>query len=115
MNERETLNIDISSLFPKFEEHLGIENNSRILFSGKFGIGKTYFLNKFFKARKNKYEVFHLYPINYQISSNEDIVEFLKRDILIELLRKKDVFLKEDELDKSFISFIKIHGIQIRS
>ncbi|MEE9430770.1 MAG: hypothetical protein V3V16_07010, partial [Melioribacteraceae bacterium] len=70
--------IPIDQLYPKFVEHLEIENNSRILFSGKFGIGKTYFLNEFFEDKKDKYEVFHLFPINYQISSNEDIIEFLK-------------------------------------
>ncbi len=104
---KESFEIDVNSLFPKFEEHLKTKNNSRILFSGKFGIGKTYFLNKFFKDKKDKYEVFHLYPINYQISLNENIIEFLKRDILIELLRKESVFFEEDELDKDFISFIK--------
>ncbi len=31
--------IPIEELFPKFESHLKIKNNTRILFSGKFGIG----------------------------------------------------------------------------
>jgi len=35
--------IPIEGLFPKFESHLKIKNNTTILFSGKFGIGKTYF------------------------------------------------------------------------
>jgi len=30
--------IPIEELFPKFESHLKIKNNTRILFSGKFGI-----------------------------------------------------------------------------
>lgn len=74
-----------------------IENNTRILFSGKFGIGKTYFLNDFFKNHQGEYEVFHFFPVNYQISANEDILEFLKYDILVELNKKnKDISQKSD-------------------
>jgi len=105
--EEQEFKIDISNLFPKFSDHLNIQNNSRILFSGKFGIGKTYFLNDFFEDKKGEYEVFHLFPINYQISSNEDVIEFLKYDILVELLKKNDVFKKDNNLDKNFIDFIK--------
>jgi len=100
----ETFRIPIEKLFPKFEEHLNIKNNRRILVSGKFGIGKTYFLNEFFKNKKDKYECYHLFPINYQISANDDIIEFLKYDILVEILKKdKDIF-SEDEYNK-FWSF----------
>jgi len=100
----ETFRIPIEKLFPKFEEHLNIKNNRRILVSGKFGIGKTYFLNEFFKNKKDKYECYHLFPINYQISANDDIIEFLKYDILVEILKKdKDIF-PEDEYNK-FWSF----------
>ena len=105
--EEKIFKIDITDLFPKFEEHLNIQGNSRIIFSGKFGIGKTYFLNEFFENKKDKYEIFHLYPVNYQISSNEDMVQFLKYDILIELLKKGEVFNKGNNLDKSFVNFIK--------
>lgn len=90
--------ISVEELFPKFREHLEIKginekDNSRILFSGKFGIGKTYFLNKFFEANKENYEVFHFFPVNYQISANEDVIELIKYDILIELLNKdKNIF-----------------------
>ena len=88
--------IEIDELFPKFQKHLKTENNKRILFSGKFGIGKTYFLNEFFKNEEN-YEVVHLFPVNYQITSNENIIEFLKYDILVELLKKnKDIIQKND-------------------
>ncbi len=92
----EEFKIPIEELFPKFKEHLEIKNNSRVLFSGKFGIGKTYFLKEFFKVNQ-EYEVFHFSPVNYQINSNEDISEFLKYDILVELnKRNKDIFQKND-------------------
>jgi len=90
--------IPIDHLFSQFQEHLNIENNNRVFFSGKFGIGKTYFLNEFFKNNTEKYEIFHLFPVNYQISSNEDIIELLKYDIFIELIKKnKELF----ELEKT--------------
>ncbi len=89
--------IPIEELFSKFEDHLKIKNNSRISFSGKFGIGKTYFLNEFFKDNKENYEIFHLFPVNYQISSNENIVEFLKYDILVELLKKNKNAIQEND------------------
>lgn len=100
MDENEII-IPIDELVPEFEEHLKIKNNSRILFSGKFGIGKTYFLNEFFKSKDDKYDVYHLYPVNYQIASNEAIFDFIKCDLLVELLNsakkgKKQLF-KENE------------------
>ncbi|MDD3066354.1 MAG: P-loop NTPase fold protein [Candidatus Gracilibacteria bacterium] len=95
--EAESFMIPIGGLFPKFEKHLKTKGNSRILFSGKFGIGKTYFLNEFFKSKITEYEVFHLFPINYQISSNEDITDFLKYDILIELLKKDENAFGDDD------------------
>ena len=87
--------IPIEELFSKFEDHLKIKNNTRILFSGKYGIGKTYFLNDFFKNKKEDYEAFHLFPVNYQITSNENIIEYLKYDILVELLKKIKTLFKK--------------------
>ena len=83
--------IPIDPLFPLFEEHIGEETNTRILFSGKYGIGKTFFLNAFFGSpnRKDKYFVVHLHPTNYQISGNEKIIEYIKTDILMHIFHKK--------------------------
>ncbi len=85
--EKIKFKIPVEDLIPSFKEHLSLRNNSRIFFSGKFGIGKTYFLRKFFNEKKNDYNVFHLFPINYQISSNNDIIDFIKYDILVELVK----------------------------
>ncbi|MFA6550842.1 MAG: hypothetical protein WCT36_05855, partial [Candidatus Gracilibacteria bacterium] len=49
-----------------------VENNKRVFFTGRFGIGKTYFLKEFFLSHKEEYEVFHLFPVKYQISDNDD-------------------------------------------
>ncbi len=87
------IKIAIDTVKDDFDNFLNIEQNSRIFFSGKFGIGKTYFLKEFFNLKADKYEVFHLYPVNYQISSNEDILDLIKYDILVELLKRdKDIF-----------------------
>lgn len=72
----------------EFSHHLLIENNVRIIFSGKYGIGKTTFLKNFFKQPKfdNLYNVIHLFPVNYSILTNEDIFRYLKFDIIYDLL-----------------------------
>ncbi len=95
----EEIKIPINEVEDHFDKSLNEENNSRIFFSGQFGIGKTYFLNEFFNSKKDEYDVFHLYPVNYQISSNEDIFELLKYDILIELLKKDSEIFKENEVE----------------
>lgn len=79
--------ISIDSVSERFQQHLDIENNFRIIFSGKYGIGKTFFLNNFFDKRHDKYNKIVLSPVNYAISSNENIFELIKADIL------KDLFL----------------------
>lgn len=73
----------------KFATFLELPDNHRILFSGKYGSGKTYFLHEFFTTRKkDEYETFHLFPTNYAIAKNEDVVKLLHFDILYELLVK---------------------------
>ncbi|WP_294316460.1 P-loop NTPase fold protein [uncultured Chryseobacterium sp.] len=86
----------IEKVFQKFEDHLNVENNNRIVFSGKFGIGKSYFLNEFFKDERYDKEYFPIYlnPVNYSIASNEDIFELIKFDILFQIL-SRDVIVFE--------------------
>ncbi len=87
------IKISIDGVKKGFNDFLGIEGNSRFLFSGKFGTGKTHFLNEFFQEKKDLYDVFHLYPVNYQVNNNEDIASLLKYDILVELIKKNnDIF-----------------------
>src|SRR3989338_10311524 len=93
------IKISIDTVKSDFYSVLSMEKNARIFFSGQFGIGKTYFLNEFFDSLKEKYDVFHLYPINYQISSNEDILELIKYYILIELLKKNKDILQENKIE----------------
>lgn len=77
--------ISVDGVSKKFNNHLTCEDNSRLIFSGKFGIGKTYFLNKFFDDRADEYNKIIISPVHYVVSSNEDIFELIKADIIKEL------------------------------
>jgi hypothetical protein len=84
----------------KFTNHLNVPFNDRIIFSGPFGTGKTYFLEKYFDGNPN-YNVIHLFPVNYSVASNEDIFEIIKYDILLELMKKDITF------DKTNVPYLK--------
>lgn len=85
--------IPIENELKAFKEHLDI--NERTIFSAKFGDGKTFFLNEFKKKysdenkkkvdKKEKYYFITLYPVNYSVAENQDIFEYIKRDILLQL------------------------------
>jgi ATPase subunit of ABC transporter with duplicated ATPase domains len=83
-NANQDYRIDTSSLYKKFQEHLDLTGNDKIFFSGKYGTGKTTFLKEFFFEKKNSYDVYHLFPINYQIKSNDDAIDLLRYDLLVE-------------------------------
>jgi energy-coupling factor transporter ATP-binding protein EcfA2 len=85
------MKIDISHPKKEFENHLEIEGNKRIIFSGPFGIGKTTFIKEFSEINKEKYNVIHLFPVNYSVSSNEDIFELIKYDLFYEILKFKPI------------------------
>ncbi len=89
MKEPNSIRIDIQTETERFKEHLNSSKNNRIIFSGMFGIGKTYFLDLFFKDES--YEPFFISPINYSVSNNEDILEYIKYDVLISLLEKNNI------------------------
>lgn len=72
----------------KFREHL--ENNPRVVFSASFGDGKTTFLETLKKADETKnYFFVTLHPVNYSVAKNEDVFEYIKRDILYQLAKNK--------------------------
>ena len=96
-------NLDISVTDPLllFRQHLNQPDNPKILFSAPFGHGKTTFLKLFFEEHLDKYEVFHLYPVNYSVAQNEDIFKYIKTELLFQLLGK-DV-----EFDKEKVPYVK--------
>ena len=74
--------ISIEKTSDRFALHLSVAGNLRIIFSGKYGFGKSYFLENFFRRYEDKYYTVFLSPVNYVISGNEDIFELIKADIL---------------------------------
>jgi KAP family P-loop domain len=94
----EGFRLDTTKPTDDFNRHLSIEGNNRIIFSGPFGSGKTTFLKEYFESKED-YEVFHLFPVNYSVSSNGDIFELIKFDLLFELLGK-DVDLEKEDFSK---------------
>ena len=85
-----------------FRDHLLVKNNSRIIFSGRFGQGKTTFIREFFKEdnqklyfTKKEYNIISLYPVNYSVASNEDIFRYIKHDIILEMLKNNSQIERE--------------------
>ncbi len=100
MEESTNFKIPTESNQAEFLTHLQFDDNYRILFSGIFGSGKTTFLKEFFEKNKNDYEVFYLYPVNYQVASNADIFEYIKYDLLFHIV-DKGWLPKGEEFSKS--------------
>ncbi|QIP15713.1 hypothetical protein G8759_25300 [Spirosoma aureum] len=69
-----------------FDIHFSNPSNKRILFSGKFGSGKTYFLKEYFEAKKDQLNTFWLSPVKYSVGLNEDIFEYIKFDLALKLI-----------------------------
>lgn len=74
-----------------FDKHYTSPDNRRILFSGKFGIGKSYFLKDYFEVDKaNDVNTFWLSPVKYSVSINEDIFEYIKFDLALKLIAQPE-------------------------
>ena len=96
--------INISGKLNDFAQYL--ETTDRIILSAKFGDGKTYLLNKLRndEAMKDKYEFFTIYPVNYSVAKNEDVFEYIKRDIIVQLHERK--LLENIDLNALFASVL---------
>ena len=95
--------IDISQNIQDFKQVF--ENESRIIFSAKFGDGKSYFLNEFINSydeKKNDYYFITLHPVNYVVEENRDVIEYIKRDILFQLIKDDRVYDFKEGYDKIF-------------
>lgn len=95
--------IDISQNIQDFKQVF--EKESRIIFSARFGDGKSYFLNEFMKSydeKKNDYYFITLHPVNYVVEENRDVIEYIKRDILFQLIKDDRVYDFKEGYDKIF-------------
>ncbi|MGI4736483.1 MAG: P-loop NTPase fold protein [Janthinobacterium lividum] len=93
--------ISIEEQSKLFRQHLEEEGNDRIIFSGAFGTGKTYFLENFFLDNKKDFLTIKLSPVNYSVSSNEDIFKLVKYDILFELLLSHGLKLEGEQISRN--------------
>lgn len=114
MDQLSNEEIDISEQIENFKDHIDIDGNLRIVVSGAFGSGKTYFLNKFFKENE-VFDVIKIYPVNYSVARNEDIFKLIKFDILFELLNNQHVSYDKEYFDKLLTSqlFIQQNAFDI--
>lgn len=98
------ITIDTKNEGIRFDLFLGLEYNKKIIFSAPFGNGKTYFLNKFF-TDNSRYQPFFIYPVHYVVSSNEDIFEYIKFDLLFHLISITDDFNQLDFSNSTLLQF----------
>lgn len=87
--------IPIDSETTTFSDYL--DRNCRCILSARFGDGKSFFLNEFKKKTFNKYIFLTIYPVNYQVAENKDIFEYIKRDILLQILMTSAVDLSDEK------------------
>lgn len=95
--------IDISQNIQDFKQVF--EKESRVIFSARFGDGKSYFLNEFMKSydeKKNDYYFITLHPVNYVVEENRDVIEYIKRDILFQLIKDNRIYDFKEGYDKIF-------------
>jgi len=71
---KDSLTISLDKPNEEFTRFLDDIQNRRIIFSGAFGSGKTYFLKKFF-ADSEKYCYIRLAPVNYSVPAGTEAVQ----------------------------------------
>lgn len=120
--DTEQIRVEIDHIKKDFTNHLALFGNDRILFSGPFGVGKTYFLKEYFKENYNSFIPIHLFPVNYSVADNKDIFELIKYDVLYELMKIEEIefskidiphlvhlpFFINQNLDRILAPFLKL-------
>ena len=80
---REQQIIPMDEAIREFEKHL--KSHPRTILSARFGDGKSFFLSAAEKRLKNRIVFLKIYPVNYQVVENQDVFEYIKRDLLFQL------------------------------
>lgn len=75
--------IPLDDAIKAFEKHL--KSHPRTMLSARFGDGKSFFLATAEKKLKNRCAFLTIYPVNYQVAENQDIFEYIKRDLLFQM------------------------------
>lgn len=102
--------INLKDKIKDFYQYLA--TTDRIILSARFGDGKTYLLNQLRNDETlcNEYKFFTIYPVNYSVAKNEDVFEYIKRDIIIQL--KRENLLDKVDFDAVFDSLFDFNDIQ---
>ena len=104
--------IDISNNINDFKQVF--ESESRIIFSAKFGDGKSYFLKKFMESypkEANDCYFITLHPVNYVVEENRDVIEYIKRDILFQLIKDNRIYDFKEGYDKIFDAVCNVESL----
>jgi hypothetical protein len=102
--------IDLKEKIKDFAQYLA--TTDRIILSAKFGDGKTYFLNQLRNSEElsEDYKFFTIYPVNYSVAKNEDVFEYIKRDIILQL--NKEGLLNKVDIDAVFNSLFSFDDVR---
>ena len=57
---------------------------------------------KSYDEKKNDYYFITLHPVNYVVEENRDVIEYIKRDILFQLIKDNRIYDFKDGYDKIF-------------
>ena len=77
-------------------------------------IDEIYFLKKFIESypkEANDYYFITLHPVNYVVEDNKDVIEYIKRDILFQLIKDDKIYDYKDGVDKIFDSVCNIESL----
>ncbi len=106
MTQTDKYAIPIDFAESEFDRHINTDGNSRIFFSGRYGIGKSYFLRRYFnELNSGKYNTVFVSPVNYAIGTNDDIFDIIKVDIITKIFTKDliDLIKKDDFSDNEYL------------
>ncbi len=102
----ENLDVPFGDVYNRFNTHLRLPHNKHLIFSGAYGIGKTTFLNEYFKTNEKDFLLIRISPVHYSINSNQEIFELIKADILRQLFSKGELkFESKEKLDKLIVGY----------
>lgn len=59
----------------------------------------------------NDYYFITLHPVNYVVEDNKDVIEYIKRDILFQLIKDDKIYDYKDGVDKIFDSVCNIESL----
>lgn len=82
-NNKKQQIIPLDGAIKEFAQHL--ESHPRTILSARFGDGKSFFLATAEKKLRRRCVFMKIYPVNYQVAENQDIFEYIKRDLLFQL------------------------------